>query len=146
MTNPTLSFVAPARLPDPPDSYDRQTFDQLNKALRVWMTLIATASNAEQGMGAFASKTATFTAGKAEGNFSIDTTGGVVVANLPVVSTVTGQFYRFKRVTAGANALTITPNGSDTIDGAATFSLPTQWQCLTIFSTGVTWYVISKYL
>lgn len=65
----------------------------------------------------------------------VNTTGGAVTVSLPALSTVGDGFVvSIKRITAGANALTIDPNGAETIEGAATLSLPTQYQAVNLVS------------
>ena len=50
------------------------------------------------------------------------TVGGITTVNLPAISTHDGQVYCLVN-TGGAFVATITPNGSDTIGGAASVNL-----------------------
>src|ERR1039458_5143260 len=52
-----------------------------------------------------------------------DATVGPLVANLPPCSSVQGATVIVQKIDAVANTVTITPNGADTIDGAATLVL-----------------------
>jgi len=49
--------------------------------------------------------------------FSIDTTGGAVIINLPSIAAVGVPFNLSIKLEAGANTITINRNGSDTLDG-----------------------------
>jgi hypothetical protein len=49
-----------------------------------------------------------------------------------------------KRVNAGANNVTIDPFGAETIDGAATLALTTQWAKAQFISNGTAWFVIAS--
>jgi len=50
-----------------------------------------------------------------------------------------GRLIRFKKIDASANAVTITPAGAETIDGAATLALGAQWASAAIYSDGTNW-------
>jgi hypothetical protein len=62
-----------------------------------------------------------------------------VTINLLAANTQSGAQVQIKRISAGANTLTIDPSGAETIDGAATLSLPNQWDHATIVSDGANW-------
>lgn len=65
---------------------------------------------------------------------------GAFVVNLPAASA--RKRLHLKKIDASANAITVTPNGADTIQGAATYSLNTQYKSITIYSDGTsTWYI-----
>ncbi len=68
----------------------------------------------------------------------VDTSAGSVTLTLPAASTVRGQWFEVKKLTA-ANTLTLDPAGSETIDGAATLAWTAQYQCYTVYSDGTTW-------
>lgn len=44
---------------------------------------------------------------------------------------------------SSANAVTVTPNGSDTINGAASKALSSQYQWLRLHTTGAAWVGMS---
>lgn len=71
-----------------------------------------------------------------------DATGGAITMALPPAALVPGRIYAFKRVNSGANAVVIDPNASETIDGAATYTLSAQWNSVTIMSNGTAWFII----
>lgn len=73
----------------------------------------------------------------------VNTTGGNVTVSLPALSTVGDGFVvTIKRITAGANTLTIDPNGAETIEGAATLSLPTQYQAVNLVSLAASGWLL----
>jgi hypothetical protein len=53
----------------------------------------------------------------------VDASGGAVTITLPPASKFTGKVYRVKKVDSSANTVTIVPDGSDVIDGAASIVL-----------------------
>lgn len=71
-----------------------------------------------------------------------DATAGAITMTLPPAALVPGRIYAFKRVNSGANAVVIDPNASETIDGAATYTLSAQWNSVTIMSNGTAWFII----
>lgn len=74
-----------------------------------------------------------------------DATGGAITLSLPPAALVPGRIYAFKRINAGANAVVIDPNGSETIDGNLTHTLTPQWNSLTIMSNGVAWFILADH-
>ena len=65
---------------------------------------------------------------------------GAFTLNLPAAST--RKRYHLKKIDSSANVVTITPNGADTIEGAATYALNTQYKSVTLYSNGTsTWYI-----
>lgn len=83
----------------------------------------------------------TFTADLETFLYPCATGGGAIVANLPPAAGNLGKKYCFRK-TGGIAALTITPVGSDTINGAATLVV-VGGTSETIISDGVSsWYSI----
>lgn len=72
----------------------------------------------------------------------VDASGGAIDVNLPAASAANGQIFSVKKVDATANAVTLTPDGADTIDGDATQPITTQYDSLTVVSDGSTWHII----
>lgn len=67
--------------------------------------------------------------------------GGAFAVTLPTASGNLGRLYFFKKTDSSANAVTVTPNGSDKIDGAGTYVLSIQWQVVGICSDGTNWVI-----
>jgi hypothetical protein len=78
--------------------------------------------------------TGTDTATATDYALTCDATAAGFVENLPA-ATGSGQMFRIKKIDSTANAVTITPNGADTIDGAATKVLNTQWSSVDLIDT-----------
>jgi hypothetical protein len=71
-----------------------------------------------------------------------NTTSGSLVPTLPLASGVAGRKYTIFK-TVAANSLTITPSGSDTINGAATLVLSSANSSAKLISDGGTnWYSV----
>lgn len=71
----------------------------------------------------------------------IDTTAGAVAWSLLEPKIALGLLQVVKRLTGGANALTVTsPSGN--IDGAASHSIPTQYQSFTYISDGTNYWIV----
>lgn len=71
-----------------------------------------------------------------------DVSGGGYTVNLPAAASVPGQVYVIRKPDSSGNTVTIDGNGAETINGAATQSLTTQYQTITIQSTGTGWQII----
>jgi hypothetical protein len=68
---------------------------------------------------------------------------GTATITLPAASTVTGRTYYIKKISASAGTITIDGNGAETIDGAATKTLTTQYQGMQIVCNGAAWFIVS---
>jgi hypothetical protein len=86
---------------------------------------------------------ATYTATTSDDYF-INITSGTFTLNLPTAATPYGQVYVIKN--SGTGTVTVDPNGSQTIDGATTFTMNVQNGSITIIGDGTNWKIVSKYL
>jgi hypothetical protein len=96
-----------------------------------------------QGTGfnqAYTARTTTYTA--ANTDYFIDCTSGSFTVNLFTAVGNTGRILIIKN--SGTGTITVDPNGSQTIDGATTQSLATQWSRVHIISDGANWKIISN--
>jgi hypothetical protein len=73
-----------------------------------------------------------------------DATGGACICTLPAAASHTGRVLTIKKVDATANAIAVTPNGAEKIDGAAPYNLGAQWESIQIQSDGSNWYILAK--
>ena len=97
-------------------------------------------------LGAYQAKTAAYTILGTDGTVAVDTTSGAVTLTLPGAAANSGKWLRIIK-TAGANTLTISRAGSDTIlpsSGTRTqvaFPSGATPGWVTLVSTGTAWYV-----
>lgn len=71
-----------------------------------------------------------------------DATNGNIIVYLPQAITCIGRIYTVKKIDGSVNTVTIDGNGSETIDGALTIVLGTQWSSKILQTDGLSWYVI----
>lgn len=96
-----------------------------------------------QGTGfnqAYTAKTGTYTATTSD--YFIDCTSGTFTVNLFTAVGNTGRILIIKN--SGTGTITVDPNGTQTIDGATTQSLSTQYSRVHIISDGANWKIISN--
>ena len=90
------------------------------------------------------SKTAAYTVSTNDGDnvqVNTDATSGAVTITLYAASTNAGKIVTVKKTDSSANAVTIDGNASETIDGATTYPLTTQYNSATLVCTGSEWLV-----
>jgi hypothetical protein len=75
----------------------------------------------------------------------VNATGGARTITLPAAAANEGRVLVIKKIDASANAVTVDGNAAETIDGALTFSLPTQYKAVLLYCNGSGWDVISTY-
>jgi len=83
--------------------------------------------------------TTTYTALLSDSFLICDATGGAFTVTLPPATGNISARMIFKRINSGANAVTISRSGSETIDGATSQSLASQWAVLRLHSDGSNW-------
>jgi hypothetical protein len=71
-----------------------------------------------------------------------DATSGAITLTLPTAVGFSGQTHIIKKIDSSANAVIIATTSSQTIDGATTLSLLTQYNSVTLVSNGTNWDVI----
>ena len=89
---------------------------------------------------AYVTKTGAYTA--TNDDYVIDCTSGTFTVTLPASSGRTGRILIIKN--SGAGTITVDGNSSETIDGAATYSLAVQYATVQIMSDGTNWKIIAK--
>lgn len=87
---------------------------------------------------------ANLTAAATDHTILADATSAALTITLPAASGATRRIYIIKKIDAGTNSVTIDGNASETIDGAVTYSLSTQYKYVTIQSNGSAWFVIGS--
>lgn len=98
-----------------------------------------------QGLGvthAIVTKTASYNATTSDHTIRVNATSGATTIALPSAATSTGRIYVIKKIDATGNTVTVDPNGSETIDGATTVVISTQYARTTVQSNGTSWDVL----
>jgi hypothetical protein len=94
-----------------------------------------------------ATKTGTYAATTADDVIPVDGTSGAFSVNLFAASGNSGKRLTFIRTdNTIANAVTIDANASETINGALTFPLYTQYEQLSIVCDGSNWFIEDHYI
>lgn len=89
----------------------------------------------------FVTKTANYTATASDHKIYVDSTSNVVTITLPTAATCAGREYVIKdwKGTSESYAITIACSNSELIDGIATFTINTNYDSITVTSTGSGW-------
>lgn len=97
-------------------------------------------------VGSFAVPTASFSTDQTltAGQYTVrmDASGANRTVTLPAASGCAGRIYVIKKIDSSANTVTIDANSTETIDGALTQVLTTQYQSYTIQSNGTNWDIL----
>lgn len=76
----------------------------------------------------------------------VTTSTSTITLTLPLASSADAVEYIIKKVDSGTGQVDVTRAGSDTIDGATSVTLLSQYQVLRIASDGTSWHVTGAYL
>jgi len=88
-------------------------------------------------------KTANYTIAGTDVVIFADAAGGNVTITLPSAGSFSGYSFYVKRIdNSSSNTCSVARSGGDTIDGATSFSLDTQYFAVRIISNGNNWYII----
>ncbi len=85
---------------------------------------------------------ATATDTRAFGTTLVDASGGAITRTLPAAASYAGEILAFKKIDSSLNVVTIDGNASETIDGATTATLKTQYESIIIQSDGTEWWIL----
>ena len=69
-----------------------------------------------------------------------DASSGAITVTLPSPSS--NAIVNVKKIDSSTNAVTVEPNGSETIDGSSSKTIDTQYESYTFISDGTNWYII----
>jgi len=72
----------------------------------------------------------------------VNAASGAITITLPAAAVKANYFYRIKKIDSSVNAVTVKPNGSETIDGSTTMVIAFQYSCMDLVSNGSNWYII----
>ncbi|MEE9198472.1 MAG: hypothetical protein V3U26_01605 [Dehalococcoidia bacterium] len=89
-----------------------------------------------------AAKTAAYTTTDADAIVPVDTTGGAVTITLGSATVEAGRITIVKDVggSAGTSSITVDTEGTETIDGAASAAISTDYGVLRLYSDGSNWF------
>lgn len=113
-----------------------------NKTLRVSGGLPAWADADINPAVATSTKTSGYTITGTDVVIFADASISSVTITLPTASSFNGYNFYVKRIDGSANNCLVARSGSDTIDGATSFSLDTQYFAVRVVSNGSNWYII----
>lgn len=74
----------------------------------------------------------------------VDATSGARTILLPPAVQHKGRIYSIKKIDSSANAVTVDGNLTETIDGALTWVLNSQYSCIMIVSNGTGWDILNR--
>lgn len=74
-----------------------------------------------------------------------DATSAGFTVTLPAATGCSGRIYNIKKIDSTGNTVTIDGDSAETIDGAATKVINTQYSGYTIQSNGTSWYIIAVF-
>jgi hypothetical protein len=89
-------------------------------------------------------KTAAYTALTSDSVLTCDATSAAFTVTLYTAVGNSGKKLTIKKIDASTNAVTIDANSTETIDGALTLRLSTQYESVTIQSNGTNWIVLAR--
>lgn len=89
-----------------------------------------------------ATKTGAYTTTTSDNILLADATSAAFTITLVTAVGNGGKVFYIKRLNSGANAVTVDPTGSQTIDGALTFALSNQYDAITVASDGANWVIL----
>jgi hypothetical protein len=89
------------------------------------------------------SVTSAYTATSGDYTILCNATSGAFTVTLPLAKPNTYKVYIIKKTDVSANAVTIDGNGAETIDGATTQSLSSQYATKTLHCDGTEWHITS---
>jgi hypothetical protein len=90
-----------------------------------------------------AAKTTAYTATGDETIIPVDTTSAFSVT-LPAAATMTGKKLTVIKTTSDFNVCTIDADGAETINGAATTKVSTQYEAVSFVSNGTAWFITDR--
>lgn len=91
------------------------------------------------GPVAISTKTGAYTVLLTDCFLRANAASGTVPFTLPPAATATGKAFYFKKIDATANAMSITANGAEVIDGNNSVNTTVQYETFSIISNGISW-------
>jgi hypothetical protein len=72
----------------------------------------------------------------------VDASSAAITITLPTAVGINGREYVIRKLDSSGNAVTVDGNGAETINGAATKALSTQYETVHIMSDGANWIIL----
>jgi hypothetical protein len=94
--------------------------------------------------GTYQAKAADYIMLSTDDGVYVDASGGARTITLFAVSGQTGKRITIKKIDSSTNAVTIDANSTETIDGATTTTLNTQYETVTLFCDGDEWHIENR--
>jgi hypothetical protein len=135
--------AVPPALPQAPVQYTRVYVDKLNNVLRLYFNRLDSAIQAilefvaGVSVNEYIAVTGAYTITTTD--FLVECTSGTFAVTLPSAAALVG--YSFQVKNSGTGTITVTPDGSETIDGATTKDL-VQYDAMKIMSNGTNWIIV----
>lgn len=85
--------------------------------------------------------TSNYTATVSDEMIMVDATSGAVTITLAAASGLAGKDYTIKKVDASGNSVIIDPNASESVDGATTKTISSQYTSVSIRCDSANWYI-----
>lgn len=76
----------------------------------------------------------------------LDSSGGAFTKHLPAAVHCRGLLITFVKTSSDLSAITLDPFGSETINGATTTMLHTQYESVTLLCDGSAWFIYNRYI
>jgi hypothetical protein len=72
----------------------------------------------------------------------VDASGGAISVFLPASLSVRGMEIDIKKIDNSGNAVTIVPNGAETVDGESSLLINSQYGCFTLIANDNDWVIV----
>lgn len=91
-----------------------------------------------------AAKTGAYTATTSDEVITCDATTAAFTVTLPAAASSSGKVLIIQKIDSALNAVTIDGNASETVGGATTTTLSTQYESIEIYCDGSNWLILSR--
>lgn len=118
-------------------NYDRQAYNAVLSAVEQQINSVA-----DGYIFAPVAITASYTVNYNDSIILANATGGAITVTLPAANEMTQKRIVVIKTDASANNVTLDGNGTETINGSATYALTTQYAKVEITAYNGAWYII----
>jgi len=128
-------------LPNPPLNQPFLDREYVERTWADWFTRIVMGFAACDNRFTVVDATTTLTAGDSQ-IILADASGGAFTITLPAIADAAKYRYIIKKIDSSANAVTVDADGSETIDGALTAVITTQYEAPSFVPHGTEWSIV----